>query len=196
MTMRSSCNIHAGARRNTASSRRPTSASCRAGSSRWSWTECRKEASASATCVCGSRTVWSCRSARATSASCSAWSGRCLDSGAMVTMSSEYSIYLYREKVDLRKGISGLSGIVRDEMRLNPNTAKSVYVFSGRNPRIKKILVREHNRYELTQIRLDNGRFFRPVMDESRRFGKISWSDLVLLTEASVSGNVRIKYID
>ncbi len=114
----------------------------------------------------------------------------------MVTMSSEYSIYLYREKVDLRKGISGLSGIVRDEMRLNPNTAKSVYVFSGRNPRIKKVLVREHNRYELTQIRLDNGRFFRPVMDESRRSGKISWSDLVLLTEASVSGNVRIKYID
>lgn len=51
----------------------------------------------------------------------------------MVTMSSEYSIYLYWEKVDLRKGISGLSGIVRDEMRLNPNTAKSVYVFSGRN---------------------------------------------------------------
>lgn len=51
----------------------------------------------------------------------------------MVTMSSEYSIYLYREKVDLRKGTSGLSGIVRDEMRLNPNTAKGVYVFSGRN---------------------------------------------------------------
>ena len=51
----------------------------------------------------------------------------------MVTMSSEYSIYLYWEKVDLRKGISGLSGIVRDEMRRNPNTAKSVYAFSGRN---------------------------------------------------------------
>ena len=181
--MRSSCNIHAGARKITASSRRSTIASRLAGSSRWSWTECRKEASASATCVCGSRMVWSCRSATATSASCSAWSGRCLDSSAMVMMSSEYSIYLYGEKVDLRKGISGLSGIVRDEMRLNPNTTKSVYVFSGRNPRIKKILVRKHNRYELTLIRLDNGRFFRPVMDESRRFGKISWSDLVLLTE-------------
>ena len=114
----------------------------------------------------------------------------------MVTMSSEYSIFLYREKVDLRKGISGLSGIVRAEMRMSPYTAKSIYVFSGSNPRIKKILVREHNRYELTQIRLDNGRFFKPVMDESRRFGRISWSDLVLLTEASASGNVRIKYID
>ena len=111
-------------------------------------------------------------------------------------MSSEYSIYLYQEKVDLRKGISGLSGIVRDEMRMSPYTAKSIYVFSGGNPRIKMILVCEHNRYELTQIRLDGGRFFKPVMDESRRFGKISWSDLVLLTEASASGKVRIKYID
>ena len=115
---------------------------------------------------------------------------------AMVTMSSEYSIYLYRERVDLRKGISGLSGIVRNAMGLNPNTSKSIYVFSGRNPRIKKVLVREYNRYELTQIRLDSGKFFSPVMDSSRKFGKISWSDLVMLTEASVSGNVRIKYID
>ena len=115
---------------------------------------------------------------------------------AMVTMSSEYTIYLYRDKVDLRKGISGLSGIVRSEMNMNPNTAKSIYVFSGSNPRIKKILVREHNRFELTQIRLDAGKFFRPVMDESRRYGKICWSDLVMLTEASVCGNVRIKYID
>ena len=115
---------------------------------------------------------------------------------AMVTMSSEYSIYLYRERVDLRKGISGLSGIVRSAMGLNPHTPKSIYVFSGRNPRIKKVLVREYNRYELTQIRLDNGKFFLPIMDSNRKFGKISWSDLVMLTEASVSGNVRIKYID
>lgn len=113
--------------KDSASSGRPTSVSCRAGSSRLSLTAAaRRRPSASATCVCGSRMVWSCRSARATSANCSAWSGRCLDSGAMVTMSREYSIYLYRERVDLRKGISGLSGIVRDEMRLNPNTAKSV----------------------------------------------------------------------
>ena len=74
----------------------------------------------------------------------------------MVTMSSEYSIYLYRERVDLRKGISGLSGIVRNAMGLNPYTSKSIYVFSGRNPRIKKVLVREYNRYERTrpQIRI------------------------------------------
>lgn len=48
-------------------------------------------------------------------------------------------------------------------------------MFSGSNPRIKKILVHEHNRFELTQIRLDSGRFFKPIpiVDESRCFGKI-----------------------
>ena len=132
---------------------------------------------------------------KAISMSYSEWSKRCWGR-VMVTMSSEDSIYLYREKVDLRKGISGLSGIVRSEMKMNPNTAKSIYVFSGNNPRIKKILVREHNRFELTQIRLDAGKFFKPIMDESRRFGKIFWSDLVMLTEASVCGNIRIKYVD
>ena len=121
--------------KDSASSGRPTSASCRAGSSRLSLTAAaRRRPSASATCVCGSRMIWSCRSARATSANCSAWSGRCLDSGAMVTMSIEYSIYLYGEKVDLRKGISGLSGIVRDEMRLNPNTAKASPLIAAVRP--------------------------------------------------------------
>ena len=87
----------------------------------------------------------------------------------MVTVSSEYSIYLYRERVDLRKGISGLSGIVKNAMGLNPDTPKSIYVFSGRNPRIKKVLIREYNRYELTQIRLDRGKFFSPVMDSRQK---------------------------
>lgn len=114
----------------------------------------------------------------------------------MVTMSSEYTIYLYRDKVDLRKGIDGLIGIVRNELKMNPYTSKSIYVFSGSNPRLKKVLVREHNRYELTQIRLDNGRFFMPEIDSNRRVGKICWSDLVMLTEASVKGSVRVKYID
>lgn len=34
-------------------------------------------------------------------------------------------------------------------------------VFSGRNPRVKKVLICEYNRYELTRIRLDEGRFFK-----------------------------------
>ena len=69
-------------------------------------------------------------------------------------------------------------------------------VVDGLAESVLGVLVREQNRFELTQIRLDAGKFFKPIMDESRRFGKIYWSDLVMLTEASVSGNIRIKYVD
>ena len=69
-------------------------------------------------------------------------------------------------------------------------------VVDGLAESVLGVLVREHNRFELTQIRIDAGKFFKPIMDESRRFGKICWSDLVMLTEASVCGNIRIKYVD
>ena len=65
--------------------------------------------------------------------SCSASSANYWGS-AMVTMSSEYSIYLYRERVDLRKGISGLSGIVRSAMGLNPYTPKSICIQWSKSP--------------------------------------------------------------
>lgn len=60
-------------------------------------------------------------------------------------------------------------------------------MFSGRNPRVKKVLIREYNRYELTTIRLDEGRFLRPLTDPERVGGKISWSDFVMLTECAAS---------
>ena len=60
-------------------------------------------------------------------------------------------------------------------------------VFGGRNPRVKKVLIREYNRYELTTIRLDEGRFLRPLTDPERVGGKICWSDFVMLTECAAS---------
>lgn len=47
-------------------------------------------------------------------------------------------------------------------------------VVEGPAESVLGVLVREHNRFELTRIRLDSGKFFKPVMDESRRFGKIT----------------------
>ena len=114
----------------------------------------------------------------------------------MLTVSNEYGIYLYSAKVDMRKGIDGLCGIVRDQMRVNPFRSKSIFVFSGRNHRSKKVLVREYNRFELISIRLDEGRFISPETDPQRACGKISWTDFTLLTEASVKGEIKVKYID
>ncbi len=114
----------------------------------------------------------------------------------MVSITSEYGLYLYTGKVDLRKGINGLCGIISEELGHNPRKPKSVYIFSGTNPRVKKVLIREYNRYELTTIRLDDGRFIRPLTDENRCGGKINWSDFVMLTECAAAVTTAVKYID
>ena len=79
----------------------------------------------------------------------------------MISITSEYGLYLYTGKVDMRKGIDGLCGIISEDLGHNPRKPKGVYVFGGRNPRVKKVLIREYNRYELTTSRLDEGRFFK-----------------------------------
>jgi len=114
----------------------------------------------------------------------------------MIEAGSDYGIYLYTGKVDMRKGIDGLCGVIRQDLGRNPMRPKSIFIFSGRNPRVKKVLVREFNRYELTVIRLDEGRFIRPKISSERLGGQIKWSDFRLLTEASVKSITAIKYID
>lgn len=96
----------------------------------------------------------------------------------------------------MRKGIDGLCGIISEDLGHNPWKPKGVYVFGGRNPRVKKVLIREYNRYELTTIRLDEGRFLRPLTDPERVGGKISWSDFVMLTECAASTSAVVKYTD
>lgn len=114
----------------------------------------------------------------------------------MVSITSEYSIFLYSEKVDMRKDISGLIGIVTDKMKGNPYKSKSIFLFYGKNPRVMKVLVREYNRFELTKIRLDEGRLLRPVTSGDMKYGKISWSDFVLLTETVSRPWKRVEYVD
>lgn len=46
-------------------------------------------------------------------------------------------------------------------------------VVDGPAESVLGVLVREHNRFDLTQISLDSRKFFKSIMDESRRFGKI-----------------------
>jgi hypothetical protein len=114
----------------------------------------------------------------------------------MIEATNEYGIYLYTGKVDMRKGIDGLCGIIRNDLGKNPARPKSIFIFSGRNPRVKKVLVREYNRYELTVIRLDKGRFIKTDTDPQRFGGPIRWSDFKYLTEASVTYSTAIKYVD
>jgi transposase len=57
----------------------------------------------------------------------------------MLTMSPGTKIYVYMPAADMRKGMDGLSGIVRSEFRADP-TDGSMYVFINRRRDRMKIL--------------------------------------------------------
>lgn len=101
----------------------------------------------------------------------------------MISFTSSMTYHLYTEAADMRKDIDGFCGILRS-MGVDPTRRDHVYLFFQRNLKMVKILYRGIGRYEMLKIRLDNGKFFRPVISGNRLSAKISWSDFVALTES------------
>ncbi|MCI1646720.1 MAG: IS66 family insertion sequence element accessory protein TnpB [Bacteroides sp.] len=114
----------------------------------------------------------------------------------MISYTTEQHYYLYGSPADMRKDIDGLCGLIRNAMRKDPMIQDQVYVFLSKDLRKMKLLYRGFHRFELTKIRLDDDKFFLPVVDSDRKYGKISWSDFVLLTEGVAKRNIRMEYLD
>ncbi|WP_175924259.1 IS66 family insertion sequence element accessory protein TnpB [Burkholderia latens] len=70
-------------------------------------------------------------------------------------------VYLYRDPVDFRMGINGLSILVEQAMRLNPMTS-ALFVFGNRRRDRIKILGRGGNGFWLLLKRLEADRFIWP----------------------------------
>lgn len=70
-------------------------------------------------------------------------------------------VYLYRDAVDFRKSINGLSAIVAAELGRNP-TDRCLYVFSNRGRDKIKLLIWHLNGYWLLYKKLDKQRFKWP----------------------------------
>lgn len=76
----------------------------------------------------------------------------------MFALTHQHRFYLYSEACDMRKGINGLSGLVRNEMEGNPLSG-DVYVFINRSRNLMKLLIFEGDGYLLYSKRLSAGRF-------------------------------------
>lgn len=76
----------------------------------------------------------------------------------MFSLTPHHRYYIYRESCDMRKGINGLSGLVRNEMNRNPLSGE-VYVFINRSRNLMKLLIFENDGYLLYSKRLSAGRF-------------------------------------
>ena len=70
-------------------------------------------------------------------------------------------VWIYRQPVDMRKSIDGLSAIVATELGRNP-TDRNVYVFCNRAKDKVKLLIWHRNGFWLLYKRLEKQRFHWP----------------------------------
>lgn len=111
----------------------------------------------------------------------------------MLGLSATFNYFLFNGTVDMRKGISGLADVVKEEMDENPVDGKNVYIFMSKNRKVVKLLHYERGFFVLYMKRPLQGCFKRPVFDEKSQKYQISWSDMVVLTESIVIRNMRLR---
>jgi transposase len=76
----------------------------------------------------------------------------------MLSINNQQRYFLFRDVVDMRKGIDGLSGLVRDHLKLNPLSG-DVYLFFNRKRNQVKLLMWDCDGFALYYKRLEAGTF-------------------------------------
>ncbi len=110
----------------------------------------------------------------------------------MLELTADRRFYIFNGKTNLRGGYMRLCAAVREEMGCDPRDSRNVYVFINRRCSIVRMLHYERGFYVLYEKRPEQGRFKRPVYDSKSRKYKISYADLVCLTEGLQRTEIRL----
>lgn len=104
----------------------------------------------------------------------------------MFSLNDSMNYWLYNQPTDMRKSYHTLSGIVSNNMGLDPYNG-DVYIFMNRNRNRIKLLHWEPGGLVLYSKLLETGTFTHPsdiTKDEVN--GRIYWRDLVLIVEGII----------
>jgi transposase len=82
----------------------------------------------------------------------------------MLSITNVHRCYLYRGRTDMRKGVDGLSGLIRNELGKDPLSGE-LFVFFNRTHSLVKLLLWDHDGFALYQKRLERGTFELPAGD-------------------------------
>lgn len=108
----------------------------------------------------------------------------------MFNLNAHQHYYLYSESTDMRKGFNGLSGLIRNELKLDPLSG-AVFIFINRRRNRMKVLVWERGGFVLYYKLLESGTFQLPAIESGSTNCQISWHQLVLMMEGVVLESVR-----
>ncbi|NUQ22470.1 MAG: IS66 family insertion sequence element accessory protein TnpB [Saprospiraceae bacterium] len=101
----------------------------------------------------------------------------------MFALSSAQRYFLYRGVTDMRKGIDGLSGMVREYLGSDPLSGDA-YVFVNRRRDQLKLLIWDRTGFALYAKRLERGTFELPEQREGVGARQaVRWDELVMILE-------------
>jgi len=100
----------------------------------------------------------------------------------MLTLGSQLKYYYYLNRVDMRKGYNGLSGLVQEHYEKNPEEEK-VYVFLNRRGDKIKILHRTPRGFTLYYKRLEKGVFKLPKYDIEEAIIILNYTEMVMMID-------------
>ena len=108
----------------------------------------------------------------------------------MISLNSRYRYFLYRSATDMRKGFDALSGLVRNDLGMNPLSG-DVFIFLNRRRTHMKLLVWAGTGFVIYYTRLERGRFEYPRADGPGLSQSVSWRQLLLIIEGIDLQSVR-----
>lgn len=111
----------------------------------------------------------------------------------MLGLTEDLRFYFYNGKTNMRGGYGRLCETIRTEMKADPENASNVYVFMNRRCTIVRMLHYERGFYVLYEKRPSHGRFRKPVFDSKTGRYKISYSDLLCLTEGLTRTEIHMR---
>ena len=108
----------------------------------------------------------------------------------MFSLNDRYRYFLYCSATDMRKGFDGLSGLVRNDLGMDPLSG-DVFIFINRRRTHIKLLVWEDSGFVVYYKRLERGRFEYPQINGGQRSVSISWRQLMLIIQGIDLKSVR-----
>lgn len=110
----------------------------------------------------------------------------------MFRLTEEMRFYLYTGRADMRRGCMSLCELIRNEMKSDPRDSRNVYVFLNRARTIVRLIHYERGFHVMYEKRPESGRFRKPLYDSESGKYKISYTDLVCLTEGVARTEIRL----
>lgn len=108
----------------------------------------------------------------------------------MLHLSASCRYYLYRPAVNMRKSFDGLTGIVRNELKLDPLGA-AIFIFLNRRRNQVKLLLWEGDGFSLYHKRLEKGSYELPAGNEGQLAVSVEADQLLLLLKGISLRHIR-----